>query len=195
MSGNRKAPSGYPSGALVNCRVMGDSATALAFLVGAAAAATPTELQVAIEFEPIHVEVHFDGLGALKKIPVDDILIAVNFKLLIRLVRLIQSHGQAGTASAAFIEKNSNGAYIPTFEIRRDLFTGRRCYFEHVILLEKIQLRLIRALSNAADAWLAVISFLSTSSRPVIFAIKLTTSSLFVNSTQRGLIDQIKAVT
>jgi hypothetical protein len=79
--------------------------TALAFLRGAATAATVggSKINTAIKFESVHMEIYFDGFGAFKELFVDDVSVITNFKFFISVVRLIQSHGQPGAASAAFI--------------------------------------------------------------------------------------------
>jgi hypothetical protein len=141
------------------------SAPALALLIGAAGASpAAAELHVAIQLEAIHMEIDFYRLDAFEEILVDDILVAVHVKIPIRFVRLIQSHGQAGTASAAFVQKNSNGANLLALEICRNLFSGRRCYFEHGVLLKKIQLLLTSA-SGAAGKRMAVMTLLLWAAR------------------------------
>jgi len=116
--------------------------TALTFLSRAAAAsATGTKIDTAIEFEPIHVKIHLDGLGAFEELFIDNVLITVDFKPFIGVIWLIQSHGQAGAASTALVQKNTNRPYLFITEICRDLFGGRRCYFKHNILLEKFGLQ------------------------------------------------------
>ena len=111
-------------------------AAALTLLFRAASASAAAELYTAIQLESIHMEIDLDGLSALKEIFIDDILIAVHIKLLVRVVRLIQSHGQAGAASAAFVQEDPNRTNLLVLEICRNLFSGRRCYFEHDILLK-----------------------------------------------------------
>jgi hypothetical protein len=88
------------------------------------------------------MKINLDGLNALKEILIDDILIAVHIKFLVRVVRLIQSHGQAGAASTAFVQEDSNWTNLLILEICRNLFSGRRCYFEHDVLLKKISIPL-----------------------------------------------------
>jgi hypothetical protein len=116
--------------------LLGPLAAALAFLIGAArACGAGVKLKTAVQLESIHVKIDFYRFGAIEKIFIDDKLETVYIKLLIRVIGLIQSHGQAGAASAAFIEKNPNGTDFLALKIGRDLFTGRRCYFEHDDLL------------------------------------------------------------
>ena len=78
---------------------------ALAFLRRAAGATTAggAKINTAIKFESIHVEVNLYGFGAFKELFVDDVGIITHFKFLISVIRLIQSHGKARAASAAFI--------------------------------------------------------------------------------------------
>jgi hypothetical protein len=128
------------------------SAAALALLVCTATASATSELHVAIQLEPVHVEIDLNGVHPIQEILIDDILIAVHIELLIRIVRLIQSHGQAGAASATFVEKNTNRPHFLILEICRYLFSGRRCYFEHGVLLKKFQLHFTSAVMTA-DGW------------------------------------------
>jgi hypothetical protein len=102
------------------------SATARAGLRGPAARATAgIELHGTIEFEPIGLKIDLNGLGTGEKVFVDDVFVTIYVKLLIRIVRLIQSHGQAWTASPAFIEKDPDGTNFLAFEIGRNLFRRR----------------------------------------------------------------------
>jgi hypothetical protein len=112
------------------------SAAALAFLIGAARASPAVaHLKTAVQFESIHMEIDLDRFGAIEEIFVDHKLETIHIELLIRVIGLIQSHGQAGTASAAFIKEDPNGTDFLAFKIGRNLFTGRRCNFEHDVLL------------------------------------------------------------
>jgi len=95
--------------------------------IGAAAAAATAaaELNAAIQLETVHMKIDFNGLGAIQKFLVDDVFETAHIEFLILFIRLIQSHGQAGSASAAFVEKNADGLDILAVEIGRDLFRGR----------------------------------------------------------------------
>ena len=128
-------------------------AAALALLIRAAGASAAAELQTAIQFEPIHMKIDLNGFGALQEIFIDDILIAVHIKFLIRVVGLIQSHGQAGTASAAFVQEDPNGTDLFVLEICRNLFCGCRCYFEHGVLLKKNKPHCISASGLLMGGW------------------------------------------
>jgi hypothetical protein len=122
--------------ALINHQVGGPLAAALAFLVCAASApGAGVKLKTAVQLESIHVEIDLYRFGAIEKVFIDDKLKTVHIELLICVIGLIQSHGQAGPASAAFIEEYPDGADFLALEIGRDLFTGRRCHFEHDVLL------------------------------------------------------------
>jgi hypothetical protein len=111
-------------------------AAALAFLIGTARASPAVaQLKTAVQFEPVHMEIDLYRFGAIEEIFVDYKLETIHIELLIRIIRLIQSHGQAGTASAAFIKEDPNGTDFLAFKIGRNLFTGRRCNFEHDVLL------------------------------------------------------------
>ena len=80
-------------------------AAALAPLICAATASTGCggKRHVAVEFKAVHMKIDFNRLGFFKKLFVYDVLVTVYFKFLIGVGGLIQSHGQAGAASAAFI--------------------------------------------------------------------------------------------
>jgi hypothetical protein len=82
------------------------------------------------------MKIDFNGIGFFKKIFVDQILIAIDIKLLIHIVRLIQSHGQTGTASSAFIQENAYGLDFLSLEIFSNLFCGLRCNVKHDFLLK-----------------------------------------------------------
>jgi hypothetical protein len=134
----KEAVSGRAGYRLTESKSFLQSAAALAFLGGTAGATTTgVEIDTAVEFKPIHVEIDFNGLRTFKELFVDDVLITVHFKLFVCVIGLIQSHGQAGAASSAFVQKDSNGANLFVTKIGCDLFSGRRCYFEHDILLKK----------------------------------------------------------
>jgi hypothetical protein len=125
-----------PGSALLRNQVDKPSAPALAFLIGAASASSAAiELKGAVQLESVHVEIDLDRFGAFEKIFIDHKLKTVHIELLIRVIGLIQSHGQAGAASAAFIEEYPDRPDLLALEIGRDLLTGRRCDFEHDILL------------------------------------------------------------
>jgi hypothetical protein len=129
-------PEPMPGSALIMSQVGVTSAAALAFLIGAASAsAAAVELKTAVQLESIHVEIDLYRFGAIEKIFVNNKLKTFHIELLIRVIGLIQSHGQAGAASATFIEEYPNGTDFLVLEIGRDLFTGRRCNFEHDVLL------------------------------------------------------------
>jgi hypothetical protein len=134
--GQHSTNSNTALGIFIRVRV---SAAALALLVGAAGAAATAgvEIDAAIEFESVHMKINLYGLCTFEELFVDDIFVAVHFKLFVSVVGLIQSHGQAGTASAAFVQKDSHRANIFVAKIGRDLFGGRSCNFEHGILLKK----------------------------------------------------------
>jgi hypothetical protein len=116
-------------------RLAGPLAAALAFLIGAARAAAGVQLKTAVQLESIHVKIDFYRFGTVEKIFIDNKLETVHIKLLIRVIGLVQSHGQAGAASATFIKENPDGTDFLALEISRDLLTGRRCNFEHDVLL------------------------------------------------------------
>jgi hypothetical protein len=112
------------------------SAAALVLLLGAAAASASAEIHTAVQLEPVHVKVHFNGLGLLEKRFVDDILVTVYLKCLVFIVWLIQSHGQAGAPSTTTVQKNADRANLFVTEVCLDLLSGRRCHFKHNVLLD-----------------------------------------------------------
>jgi hypothetical protein len=119
-----------------NARVTRVSATARAGFGSAATRTTAgVEFDAAIELETVHVKIHLNGLGAVQELFIDDIFKTVHIKLLVQIVGLIQSHGQAWTASAAFVQKNPDGTNIFAFKVGRNLFRRRWGNFEHGILL------------------------------------------------------------
>jgi hypothetical protein len=79
--------------------------TAALTLLGctATASAAGSEIHAGLQLESIHVKVDFNGLGFFQELFVDDILVSVHFVSLIRVIGLIQSHGQAGAPSATFV--------------------------------------------------------------------------------------------
>lgn len=81
------------------------------------------------------MKIDFDGLGLLKKILIDNELKSIDLENLIRIYLLIQSHGQTGAASAAFVEEDPNGLDLFTFEIFGNLLNRRLRYLEHDTLL------------------------------------------------------------
>jgi hypothetical protein len=124
----------------------------LAFLSAAArTTGAGAKIHTAIEFETIHMEIDFDGLRFFEKCFVDDIFVTVNLVLLIGIIGLIQSHGQARSASAAFVQENPDGLNLFVAEICGDLLSGRGCNFEHVVLLTKLFYRTSLELSGLAS--------------------------------------------
>jgi hypothetical protein len=93
--------------------------------------AAGAKVDVAVELETIHVKVHFDGLGFLHEVLVYDVLETVNIKRFIVFVRLIQSHGQSGAPSPAFVEKDADRLHRFAFEILGNLLSGRFSDFQH----------------------------------------------------------------
>jgi hypothetical protein len=79
------------------------AALTLFICAATASAASRGKLHVAVKFEPILLEVNFNGLCFFEKHFVDEVLVTVHVKFLIGIGGLIQSHGQAGAASAAFV--------------------------------------------------------------------------------------------
>ena len=81
------------------------------------------------------MEIDLDWLGFFEKLRVDDELKTVDVKRLVRIGKLIQSHGQAGAPSAAFVEKNPDRFDIFSFEIFGNLLNCRLCDLKHDTLL------------------------------------------------------------
>ena len=82
------------------------------------------------------MEINLDWLCFFKKFRVDDELKTVDVKRLIRIGKLIQSHGQARAPSAAFVEKDPDRFDIFSFEIFGNLLNCRLCDLKHNTLLE-----------------------------------------------------------
>jgi hypothetical protein len=107
----------------------------------AAGAAAGVEFGPAIQLESIHVKIDFYRFGTVQKVFIDDIFKTIHVEFLVLLIRLIQSHGQAWSASSAFVQKNPDGPDLFVLEIGLDLFSGRRGDFKHSILLDSIPLQ------------------------------------------------------
>ena len=82
------------------------------------------------------MEINLDGLGFFQKFLIDDKLKTVNVKRLIRVDKLIQSHGQAGAASAALVEEDSDRFDFFSLEVFGNLRNCRLRDLEHDTLLE-----------------------------------------------------------
>jgi len=116
-------------------RKIGQGRSGAAGTLGAAAGATGAEVDAAVQFEAVLLKIHLDRLGFFQKVRVDDEFITVDVKLLVRIGKLIQSHGQAGAPSAAFVEENPDGFDIFTLEIFGNLLNCRLCDLKHDTLL------------------------------------------------------------
>ena len=99
--------------------------------------ATGSEIDTTIEFEAVGVEINFYGLGFIQKVRVDNKFKTIDVKRRVRIGKLIQSHGQSGTSSAAFVEENPDGFDLFSFKILVDLVNCRLSNFEHNTLLGK----------------------------------------------------------
>jgi hypothetical protein len=108
--------------------------------LGSAAGATGTKVYPAVQFKTVLLKIHLDGLGFFHKIGVDDELEAVDVKRRVRVGKLIQSHGQAGAPSAAFVEENTNRFDIFSLEVFGNLLNCRLCDLEHDTLLGYIKI-------------------------------------------------------
>jgi hypothetical protein len=111
---------------------------------GTTASAAGTEVDPAVQFEAVHVKIHLDGLGFFEKVLVDDEFVTIDLECFIRLDRLVQSHGQAGAASPAFVQEYPDRLNVFTFEILGDLVDRRLCDFQHVALLRELSARKVR---------------------------------------------------
>ena len=80
-------------------------------------------------------KIDLNGLGFFEEFFVDQILKAINVKCLIIFSRLIQRHRQSGATSSPFIEKDTDRLDLFSVKIGGDLFSSRRCHFQHVVLL------------------------------------------------------------
>jgi hypothetical protein len=97
------------------------------------------------------MEIDFNWLRFFEECFVDDIFISVNLVLPISIIGLIQSHGQAGPASPALVQENPDGLHLFVAEICGDLLSGRRCNFEHGVLLAKLFYRMSLEASGLAS--------------------------------------------
>jgi len=61
------------------------------------------KIEAAIELKAVYQIVDFDRLGFIHKIFINNIFESVNFKCLVGIFWLIQSHGQTRPASSAFV--------------------------------------------------------------------------------------------
>jgi hypothetical protein len=96
-----------------------------------AAGTAGTEVHIAVEFEAVHMKINLDGFGFLHELFVHDVLVAVYVESVVVVVRLIQSHGQTGATSPAFVEKDADRLHLFAFEILGNLLSGRFSYFQH----------------------------------------------------------------
>ena len=99
--------------------------------MGSATGAAGTEIDTAVELEAHGRKIDFNRLGFLQKFRIDKVLKAIDLKDAVGVLRLIQSHGQGRTASAAGVEKNSDRGNLFVFKVRGNLFGRRRGYFNH----------------------------------------------------------------
>ena len=73
---------------------------------GAAASALVFKNKTTGQFKPVITEIDFDGLGFFKKTFVNNVCKTINIQHIIRIFRLIQSHGQRRAASTTLIQEN-----------------------------------------------------------------------------------------
>ena len=66
-------------------------------------------------------EINFNGFGLFHELFVHNEFKAFNFKVIVTVFRLIQSHCKGGPASAAGVKKNPNGGGFFPLEIVIDL--------------------------------------------------------------------------
>ena len=126
--GKEKAPADLATGACIIWKgVRLGAAGPLVTAAGAAGA----EVDVAVKLEAVHVKVHLDGLGLLHELLVYDVLETLNIIRFVVVVRLIQSHGQSGAPSPAFVEKDADRLHLFAFEILGNLLSSRFSYFQH----------------------------------------------------------------
>jgi len=82
------------------------------------------------------MEINLNGLSFFQKFCIYDEFKTIDVKRLVRIGKLIQSHGQAGAPSAAFVEENPDRFDIFSFEIFGNLLNCRLCDLKHSNLLE-----------------------------------------------------------
>jgi hypothetical protein len=108
----------------------------LAAGAGAAGAAAPgAEIEAAVEFEAVDQKIDLDRLGFFQEILVDEELKSVDVEHFVVVSWLVQSHGEAGAASPALVEKYADRRDFFAPEIGLNLFSGRRGDFNHGFLL------------------------------------------------------------
>jgi hypothetical protein len=103
--------------------------------VAAPAAGAGTEIDARVDSKPVSHEIHGHGFGFLVEFLVDDELKAVHVENVVGISRLIQSHGQRRTASAALVQKDANGRNLLVLEIFGYLIMSRRGDLNHLFLL------------------------------------------------------------
>lgn len=98
----------------------------------AAAAARCPKIHIGIQGEPHACEINLYAFSLLHKLFVHNKFMSFHIKGIIRVFRLIQSHGKGRSPSAAGIEKNPDrGGFLP-LKIVINLRFGRICQFNHL---------------------------------------------------------------
>ncbi len=96
----------------------------------AAAAALP-KIHIGVKVKSHTGEVNLDFFSFCHKVFIDNKLKSFNFKRIICIFKLIQSHCKRWAASAAGVKKNSNGGRFFPLEVIVDLRFSRISQFNH----------------------------------------------------------------
>jgi len=109
-----------------------------------AALAASTQYDAGRDTESHFLKIHLDWCRFFQKILINNILISIHIINIIRIFRLIQSHGKGRAASSAFIQKDPNRRHCFILEIVSDLFCRHFSNFNHLIssCIKKYQLQM-----------------------------------------------------
>jgi len=100
--------------------------------VFASGASSASELNACRDFESIVGKIHLDRLDLFQKFFINHIGKTINIKGRIRILRLIQSHGQRRPRSASLVQENPNGFDLFALKILGNLLSCRLRYFKHL---------------------------------------------------------------
>jgi len=89
----------------------------------------------------VNQKVYLYGFCLFEKILIYEVCETVDVVNSIVFLLLIQSHGQARTASPALVQKNSNGLNFLVVKIFGDHLGRRWGYFNHIFLLVYIKIK------------------------------------------------------
>jgi hypothetical protein len=98
----------------------------------AAAATAGSEVNGAIQAEPVIDKVDFNGGRFFQERFIDHVSEPFHVKAFVCISRLVQSHCQRRTASSTFVQENPNGLDFFILEIISDHLCRCLCDFNHV---------------------------------------------------------------